>query len=230
MKKNLILFLVISFSFCLQAQNKVDSLRIKNYLEDQFHVGIAYSLLTNKPANINLRGFSNAFLIGYLRDIPFNKKRNTGIGIGLSYTFSTYFHNMKIVDLDGKTYFSDFEDIDDFSANKLTFHSIDLPFEFRLRNSTYKRDKYWRLYLGMKVSYIFSHKSQFILDQDNRKSYRNFDHFNTFQYGLTASAGVGTWNGYVYYGLTNLFDNALYNDVDVLDVKSIRVGLIFYIL
>ena len=222
-----ILILFISVIYVANAQqNKID--KQDKYLEDQFFIGISYNLLTNKPSSINLRGFSNTMSFGYIKDIPLNKNRNIGFGVGLGYSNNTFFHNMKIVEENSITTYSDFEDIDDFDSNKLIFHSIDLPIEFRIRKSTLENSKFWRLYLGAKFSYAFYHKSQFNLN--GIQKYSNFDKFNKLQYGLTTSVGHGTWNGYLYYGLTNLFDNVKFNNSEKLNTKSIKIGLIFYVL
>lgn len=225
MKKIVILFLL--FNLTTKAQTKVDTLNT-NYIEDQLYVGITYNLLTNKPNGIDLRGFSSTKFIGYLRDFPINTKRNIGFGLGLGYSRSTYLHNMKIHVKDNQTIFDYFKDVDNFSANKLIYHSIDIPFEFRIRNSTIDKTKFFRFYTGIKVSYIFYHKSEYNLEGIQR--YKRFEGMNKIQYGVTASIGHGTWNGYFYYGLTNLFDNPLFNKNKVLHMKSVRFGLIIYVL
>jgi len=224
------IFLLISF--IANSQSKIDSLNTNkyNYLEDQLYVGITYNLLNNKPKGIDLRGFSNSMSIGYLRDFPFDKKSNVGIAIGFGYTKTTYFHNMKIIEVDNTTYFSDFADIDDYSSNKLVYHSIDLPFEFRIRKSTYEANKFWRFYFGWKLSYVFHHKSQFDLNITDTHKYTSFDNFKKLQYGVSATIGHGTWNGYFYYGLTNVFEYAKFNETDALNMKSVRFGLMFYVL
>ena len=226
--KKTTLILLFCFSLFANAQSKVYT-KDKNYLEDQLYIGVTYNLLTNKPNSINLRGFSNTMLIGYIRDIPFNKKNNKGIGIGLGYSNNTYFHNIKIVSENNQATFGYFKNTDEYDSNKLVFHSIDVPFEVRFRNSTLKKSKFWRFYFGMKLSYIFYNKSQFNLFGETKK-YANIANFNKIQYGLTSSIGHGTWNGYFYYGLTDLFDNAIFNESENLNLKSVRFGLIFYIL
>ena len=225
-------FIGLFFTLFTYSQSETGLPLNEKYLEDQLYIGITYNLLDERPNGINLRGFSNTLLVGYIRDIPFNKKRNLGVGIGLGYSRSNYFHNMKIVKLEDRTYFSDFADTEVYSSNtnKLVFNTIDLPFEFRIRNSTPEKNKFFRLYLGMKVSYVFRNKSQFMLNQDEKQKFKNFDNFNPIHYGLTISSGVGTWNGYLYYGLTNLFDKAKFNETDSIETKSIRFGLIFYVL
>ena len=235
----IILFTFVFFTLFGYTQNEKDAIPTvnKKYLEDQLYIGVAYNLLNNKPSDINLRGFSNTLLLGYIRDIPFNEKSNLGLGIGLGYSRTNYFHNMKIVKSGDKTFFSNFADTDDFSSNELIFNAIDIPFEFRIRNSTYAKNKFWRLYIGMTFSYVFHTKAQFILnhkDDDGvfttKHKFKNFDNINKLQYGLTLSSGVGTWNGYIYYGLSNLFDNDQFKETDKINTKSMRFGLIFYVL
>jgi len=50
------------------------------------------------------------------------------------------------------------------------------------------------------------------------------------QYGLTLSAGYGTWNFHVYYGLNSIFDNNIQFEGESMDMKSLKIGLMFYIL
>ncbi len=230
MKKILnFIFLLISLSTIAQDKEKNIQLDNSRYLEDQLFVGVSYNLFISKPDGISLRGFSNTIFAGYLRDIPLNENRNTGIGIGLGYGRNVYYHNMKIINEDHETIFSDFAGIDDYDSNKFIFHSVDLPFEFRIRNSTKNENKFWRIYTGVKFSYVFFHKSEFNLNEIAQK-YTHFEHMNKLQYGLTSSIGYGTWNAYFYYGLTNIFEDALFNNSEKLNIKSVRFGLIFYIL
>lgn len=225
MKKLIAILFLITFS--LQAQ--VDT-KNKNgyYLEDQLYIGVTYNTLREKPTSMNLRGFSNSVFAGYIRDIPLNKKRNFGLGLGLGYVRDTYFHDIKIVKENGIVLFKNFDDIDVYNSNKLVFHSIEIPFEFRFRDSTIDDYKFWRVYVGMKFSYVVYSKAEFNLNGVQRLS--NFDEVNRMQYGLSLSAGHGTWNGFIYYGISNIFKNAKFNQTNSIDMKGLKFGLIFYIL
>lgn len=219
------------FVLIANAQTNKDSISYTStkYLEDQFFVSLTYNLLTNKPEGIKLRGFSNTVRIGYIRDFPLNTKRNIGLGLGLAYARTSYFHNMEIIIEENKTFIKDFDDVDIFDSNKLVYQSIDLPIEFRIRNATLEKNKFFRAYVGINFSYIFRHKSQFNLNNEQKK-YTNFDYFNTIQYGITSSIGYGTWNAYFYYGLSNLFKDVKFNNEEPINTKSLQFGLIFYIL
>lgn len=221
--------LLFLFSNVLCAQNITDS-KEKNgyYLEDQLYFGVTYSTLRKKPNGINLRGFSNSFFLGYIRDIPFNKKRDFGIGIGLGYNKDTYFHDMKILKENNQIIFKSFDDVDVFNSNKLIFHKVEVPFEIRWRNSTIDDFKFWRIYTGVKFAYIFYSKASYNLN--GLQKITNFKEVNKLQYGITLSAGHGTWNGFVYYGLSNLFDNAKFNGEETIKMKGLKFGMVFYLL
>ena len=69
--------------------NSQSSLVDDKYLEDQFYVGLHYSSLRNSPNDFNQNKFSNTLSFGIIRDIPFNKRRNFGMGAGLGLAFSS---------------------------------------------------------------------------------------------------------------------------------------------
>ena len=87
MRKIAIIFLF--FSSILFAQN--DSTFVDNkYLEDQLYVNLTYIRLLNTPDQISQNGFSFGLGLGVIKDLPLNKRRNLGLGIGLAYEFNTY--------------------------------------------------------------------------------------------------------------------------------------------
>ncbi len=200
------------------------------YLEDQLYMGISYNMLLNKPSSIQSRGFSNTISLGFIRDIPFNKQRNFGIGVGLGYGRETHYHNMKIAMEEHEIFYGNFNDIDDFSNNIMSFHTVEAPFEIRWRTSTVSKYKFYRVYAGVKFAYILYSKAEYILSEPKKIS--NFDGVNKFQYGLNLSVGHGTWNFYGYYGLSKLFKEVNFNDntETPLELRNIKLGLIFYLL
>lgn len=205
---------------------EVDSL----YREDQFYAGITYNLLVKKPDSISQSGFSSGFHIGFIRDIPLNKKRNVALGIGIGYSTNSFNQNLKIGKDDTKNVtYSVLTDADDFTKNKFALHLVEIPFEFRWRSSTVSDYKFWRIYTGFKVGYLFTHTTKFKGTPEDEQ-YRNIDYFNNIQYALTASFGYNTWNFHLYYGLNSIFnDQALLNNKQI-DMRSVKIGLMFYLL
>lgn len=214
--------------------NAQDSLTVEEdnrYREDQFYASITYNLLTDNPAGVSQSNFSTGFHFGVIRDMPINKRRNWAIGLGLGISSNSYNQNLVITEgVSGVNY--DLEDdlsLGNVSKNKFTTYLIDIPFELRWRTSTPSTYKFWRIYPGFKISYVLFNSSKLRSDVLNNKISNN-DDFNTLQYGITLSAGYGTWNFQLYYGLNPIFDDSAQLNANAIDSRAVRVGIIFYIL
>lgn len=207
-------------------EKQVDSL----YKEDQFYVGVTYNLIGNRPQSISQRGFSSGFLFGLIKDIPLNKQRNIGIGIGLGYAVNSFNHNL-LVDKDENQVFT-YEILNQnnsFTKNKFSNHLIEVPFEFRWRTSTATNYNFWRIYTGFKLSYVLSNSMRYEGDLGIIKHTNNPD-FHNFQYGFTLSAGYNTWNLYIYYPMNSIFSKQAQLNDSPLNMSAIKLGLLFYIL
>ena len=115
------------------------------------------------------------------------------------------------------------------SKNKFTTYLVEVPLEIRWRTSTAADYNFWRIYTGFKVGYLLYNSSKFISEGGNL-NLTNIDDFNKLQYGLTLSAGYGTWNFHVYYGLNSILDETAKLSGEQIDISSIKIGLMFYIL
>ncbi|KFF07163.1 hypothetical protein B0A68_16435 [Flavobacterium reichenbachii] len=227
------LFLVTFFNMSAQEEVKpeikplvkIDSL----YREDQFYFSVTYNMFTDVPVKFRQNKFSLGLSGGFLRDIPLNKSRTVAFATGLGLSYQNYFQNLTISkDADGARVYG-VNDYGEFVSNRYRQYAVEMPVEFRWRNSTFESTKFWRIYGGMKFSYIFSSSS--ILD-DGENTYRinNNPDINKLQYGVYLSTGYNTWNLYLYYGLNPLFKSAKTVAGDNVNIKSLNAGLIFYIL
>lgn len=220
---SLILVFVSVISF---GQSK-DSISDK-YLEDQIYIGITYNTLRNLPDGIGLRGFSNGLFLGYIKDLPINEQRNFGFGLGLGYGRNTYFQNLKISEVNNTTVF---EEVGDFKRNKFSLHTLEMPLEMRWRTSTKSKYKFWRIYSGIKLSYVFASNAKLKKDGISTIKVNGISEIKKFQSGLTLGMGHGTWNLNVYYGLNDIFSSAKLKDTEIaITPRDLRIGLIFYIL
>jgi hypothetical protein len=205
--------------------NAVDSL----YREDQFYVGLTYNILQERPDHVRQNKFSSGISAGFLRDMPINKKRTFAIAAGLGYTISNYNMNLLITN-DGSGYnYSVIGSDVSYDKNKIILHHIDLPIEFRWRTSTPESHKFWRVYTGFKLSYLVFNRYKFA-DGDTKFSSSNNDDFTKFQYGVYLSTGYNTWNLNVYYGLNPIFTSDAKIDGKPIEMRTLNVGLMFYIL
>ncbi|AUC83753.1 porin family protein [Lacinutrix sp. Bg11-31] len=233
--KSIILFFclcfVTTYSFSQEEFSKsaqeVDSL----YKEDQFYFGLTYNLIGKKPSGLTQSGFSGGFHFGYTKDMPINKRRNKAIGIGLGLSFNSFNQNLQITeDSKGDAQFQiiDASEIT-FTKNNFATYMVEMPIEFRWRTSTATDYKFWRIYSGFKLGYVFANNSKFEGSPQNIKL-KNISAINNVQYGLTLGAGYNTWNFYLYYALNPIFNDKAKIDNKVIDANAIKIGLMFYIL
>ena len=225
------LFLISFFNVFSQEEKpeitpmvKIDSL----YREDQFYFSVTYNLFSQVPDGLKQDKFSAGISAGFLRDMPVNEKRTVAIAAGLGLSYQNYFQNLTISrNADGLLY--GVNDYNEFVSNRYRQYLVDLPIEFRWRNSTFQSYKFWRIYTGLKFSYVFSNKS--VLD-DGETTYKinNNQQINKFQYGAYISAGYNTWNIYFYYGLNPLFKDVKTISGEEVKMRTMNLGLIFYIL
>lgn len=198
------------------------------YREDQVYASVAYNLIQGKPEGYSQNSVSTNLSFGVLRDMPVNKARTYAIAAGLGYGYSNIKHNLRVDELAGERTYNIVPEAD-FSKNKLVLHYLELPVEFRWRNSDSISHKFWRVYLGFKVSYLFANKEQFEGSPADVKLKGNAD-LNKFMYGAYLSVGWNTWNLYAYYGLNPLYKSAILPDGEKVKINSVNLGLMFYIL
>ena len=203
---------------------KVDSL----YREDQFYFAITYNTLVDKPKGLSQNKFSSGLSAGFLRDMPINKNRTVAIASGFGFTYNNYNQNLIISPTDAGPLYAFIDSNTKYNKNKFSLLSVDVPIEFRWRNSTYESHKFWRIYTGIKFSYLLYDKSVYDGSTGKVVVTGNED-FNKFQYGAYISSGYNTINLYAYYGLNSLFKSAKVNDESI-DMRSLNFGIIFYIL
>ncbi len=224
-----IAFFLFLFAFAKVASQGVDDDFIDTkYREDQFNVAVWYNLLQDKPAGVVQSNLSYGLQMAFIRDIPFNRRRNVGIGIGAGVSTNSYYSTILAVD-NGDNYISYLiDDSEDLKRSKLATYGFEFPLEVRWRSSTPTEYKFWRVYGGVKTSYLFTTRSKAVFE-DSKTSFYN-PNIKQWQYGLSLNFGYNTWNLHVYYALSNLLDGNAILDGQPITVRPLRVGLSFYIL
>lgn len=203
----------------------IDSL----YREDQFYLNITYNALQHRPDGITQNKLSPGFAFGFLRDMPINKKRTVAIAAGLGYSLAVYNQNLGIREVGGENSYQVFDAAVSFSKNKLSMHYVDLPIEFRWRDSTPESHIFWRVYTGVKLSYLFYDQYKSAASIGDFKQSNNKD-FNQFHYGVYVAVGWNTWNFYAYYGLNPLLKDSAKIEGESIKMNTTNFGLMFYIL
>ncbi|MEM8848032.1 MAG: porin family protein [Bacteroidota bacterium] len=235
MKFNLCTFLMVLSCFVGNSQQDNGN-EISRYLEDQFYIGTGINFLTERPTDVVQNSLSYNFQLGFIKDIPINRARNFGLGLGLGYAVNSYYSNIR-ADNSGTDIVYSILDSDDFKRNKLETHAIEIPLELRWRTSTATEYKFWRIYGGLRFAYVFSGSSKLVLEDVNSLGltddvirFSNSD-IQDFQYGLTLSFGYNTFNIHSYYSLNPLLnDGVILDNGETIDTRVFRIGIIFYIL
>ncbi len=225
------LFLLVLHAFSQENANKQNVPKVKVdslYREDQFYFSFTLNTLQNKPIGLRQDNFSSGFTAGFLRDMPINKKRTFAIAPGLGLTFNNFNQNLAITKPNQTPVYTIIDPNTSFNKNRFTQFLVDLPIEFRWRTSTFESHKFWRIYAGLKFSYLIYDKSVYE-DAKGKIVVSNNKDFDKFQYGTYLSAGYNTINVYAYYGLNSLFKSAK-TSTESVDMNSINIGIIFYIL
>ncbi len=232
MRKNLFnSFLFLVFPLIVLAQDMLSVQEIDSlYREDQFYVGVTYNILVNTPEGVNNEGFSGGLHFGFLRDMPINERRNIAIAAGLGYAVNKYGYTMFIGD-DGNNNTTFVALTDDFTYDKNRFvtHQIELPVEFRWRTSTPESYRFWRIYSGFKLGYVYYHKATFV--QDNTRIQQTaIPEFDKLRTSVFLNFGYNTFNFQVQYNFNSFFNNDATLDGQPIDLSAFKMGLIFYIL
>ena len=222
----IVLFVFVSgFSQEIPNFTALDSL----YREDQFYVRFVYNNLSRFPSGLHQDKLSPGIALGFLRDMPINKSRTVAIATGLGYSFSEYNQNLLISNSPSGNSYQILNPNVAYSKDRITIHQIEVPLEFRWRTSSPESHKFWRIHSGILVSYMFSNHYRITSDVANYSISNNND-FNKISYGPYFTIGWNTWNAYVYYGLNTIFKSDVKIDNQNINMNTVNIGLIFYIL
>ncbi|WP_342155067.1 porin family protein [Joostella sp. CR20] len=231
MKKVTFIIFILCTHFATAQQDSLYVLEADDkYVEDQFYVGVNYNLLTKSPSGIGQSSFSYGIIGGFIKDIPINRRRNIGFGLGAGLSFNALYTDLLATEeADGSISYQAVPDDISYKRNKLSLNFVEFPIEFRWRSSVAEDYRFWRIYSGVRISYLFSGNSKFVTDSETIK-FKNPD-IRDLQYGIYLSFGYNTWNFYAQYDLTNVFEDDLYTvNNESLELSVLKAGLIFYIL
>jgi len=200
------------------------------YREDQFYFGLTYNILMNAPPGMSSRGLSGGLQGGFLRDMPINEKRNLAIAVGLGLAYDQFGQNLFIgEDSEGNSVFRVLDDNVDFTQNRFGMAMVEVPIELRWRTSTPTEYRFWRIYGGARIGYAYWYKSTF-KQPGNNVNQTKIPEFEPVRIAATLSFGYNTFNFYASYSINPFFKDAYTDEGDKIDLRTLRVGLIFYIL
>lgn len=224
----LIQFAIILFSgLSVFAQDNLQTKVVDSlYREDHFYVGLGYNSIHEYPPGLSQTGFSLALRGGYLRDIPLNKKRTFAIAPGIGLSYKSYNQNLKITK-ENNQFIYEIGSNSQLGKNRLSTYMVEIPIEIRWRNSTPDSHRFFRVYSGFSVGYVFY---DVYLSERTGVKIKSNDDLNKIQYGAYIATGYNMWNVYAYYGLNSLYKSSAKIDGKTVEMSTFTIGLIFYIL
>jgi hypothetical protein len=206
-------------------KTELDSL----YREDQFYFGVSINLLQNKPQNFFVNTISPSFTLGFLRDMPINKSRTKAIAIGLGCTYNKFSNNLIVLENNSQIDYTTIVANKSYDKNKLEEISIDVPLEVRWRNSTPDSHQFFRIYTGLKMSYLVFSKSKYV-DPDTTILIFGNDELTKLRSSAYLTFGYNTWNAYVSYGFSPIFKSSAKLNKEAIGLNPVTIGFMFYIL
>ncbi|MFT5751348.1 MAG: hypothetical protein ACI828_000523 [Flavobacteriales bacterium] len=230
-----VLAFLLSGAFSLFAQSETEEIQTTVdtlYREDQLYIGLSLDLLMDTPQEFSQNGFSGGFQVGFIRDMPLNKRRNKSIGVGLGVAVDVFNQNLFIgEEPTGNTTIYIILDSDiERDKNRFSYYTLEMPIEYRWRTSTAKDYSFWRIYGGVQLGYIYHFKADF-QQTSNSVAQTDIRELNRLQYGVSVAFGYSAFNLKVYYGLNTLFNNeAVLENGENMNLRALRLGIQFYFL
>jgi hypothetical protein len=153
------------------------------------------------------------------------------VALGLGFAFNEYGQNLFIGEDENEETIFIVLDADEISydRNRFSISTVEIPLELRWRTSTVDSYKFWRVYAGFRVGYVYWYKATF-KQSGNNVNQTNIPEFEKVRLGATLSFGYNTFNFFAYYGINPFFTNAVTTKGEAVNFQSIQVGLIFYLL
>jgi hypothetical protein len=121
------------------------------------------------------------------------------------------------------------EELYEYDTNRFTLQSIEAPLQFRWRTSTPESHKFWRIYTGLRLGYVYYFHSTFE-QPGNSVSQTKVPEFDRLRLGATFTFGYNTFNFHFYYSLNSFFNDDARINGEEFDLRTFQVGLMFYIL
>jgi len=218
-------------SFTILAQDTLRNTSVDSlYREDQFYVGVTYNVPLDLPSGANIRGLSGGVQLGFVRDMPINKQRNIAIALGAGVAIDQFGQNIFIdQNSNGETTFSVLDEDVDFSRNRFNMALVEVPIEFRWRTSTPSNYKFWRVYAGFRVGYAYWYRATF-KQPGNNVNQTKIPEFDPLRLSATLSFGYNTFNFFASYSINPFFKDAFTVGGEAVDFRTLKIGLMFYIL
>ena len=197
-------------------------------------IDIGWNIMMDDPKSFetDLIG-SRTINFYYYYDMPIGKSNFVlmpGIGVSLNkFKFDNDVTLVQVTDTDGNTAVT-IENLNanwDIKKSQLAANYIDIPLEIRFYANPDDKKRSFNVSLGGRAGFRFSSytKVKYKDDDENMKTKLKKEYgLDRFRYGLTGRIGIGGFNVFSYYGLSEIFDNGPENTNEM---TNMTVGISF---
>ena len=212
------IFGLLFFSFWASAQTTNDS----KYREDQLYATIGYPLLLDAPEGVTQNKLSHTFSFGFIRDMPFTANRNLALGVGLGVAYNVIYTNYQYDSIENSFLF-----VPNDIVNQWNSSEIEIPIEFRWRDSSPTNYHFWRVYAGIVGYYTLNATQHSRNGLSDSKTALSLD---KFRLAFRLNVGNNTWNLTYSFPIDTLFETIEpFQNKPFSTIKYAKLGLIFYI-
>jgi len=209
---------------CLHAQEANTSEDSTLYREDQIYFGASFMILQSNQERFKPQGLSHHFQWGLVRDIPLSESGRVATGIGLGMGMERYTTNLIF---SGEGIYT-LPELNTNSTDPLfiSVQSLEVPWTLRWRSSSPTDFAFWRVYGGVTLQWNYR-----IRAKQNSEALPLSEQLDAFGASANLSFGFNTWNFYLAYRLTPIF-NSNQGSLPTLPIQitPLKIGLIFYLL
>lgn len=191
-------------------------------LPGQLLVDFGFNSWANTPTGLDLNWFkSKTVNMTYYYDIPIgNGGWTLTPGVGTSWEKYTFDNNSTLISTvnNGQRIIQAVDLNDEFGANlnfqssKLGLFYVEMPLEIRWYAKRNQYSKGFRVAVGGKIGYRYSSftklKFEDVLEDPRMVKDRQDLGFNRFRYGIQARVGWGGFGTFIFYELSDKFENA----------------------
>src|SRR6056300_138594 len=184
----------------LQAQETVAADDRAFYREDQIYLGASFMILQSNQERFKPQGLSRHFQWGLVRDIPLSESGRVATGIGLGMGMERYTTNLIF---SGEGIYT-LPELNTNSTDPLfiSVQSLEVPWTLRWRSSSPTDFAFWRVYGGVTLQWNYR-----IRAKQNSEALPLSEQLDAFGASANLSFGFNTWNFYLAYRLTPIFNS-----------------------
>lgn len=179
-----------------------------------FLIELGWNILQEAPESMDTKIFGSRSLnMIYFYDIQIGNSKFSflpGIGVGLDrYKFDNNVTLNQGLDADNNTVVTVDTLATDLDKSMLITNYFDIPLELRFHTNPGDKKRSFNVGVGVKGGVRFSSLTKTKYDDGienvKEKNKRSFE-LNRFRYGVTGRIGVGGFNVFYYYSLSEMFD------------------------